>query len=286
MSASVGALFVYPLKSAAGIAVDELTFDARGPIGDRRWMLVDESGIALTQRALPRLALVQPSFLTPDCNGAIRLDVVATSGIAITPPTHGVARDVRIWDDVVPVYDAGDRAAEWCSNVLHVACRLVFLADVAHRPLNARFAGPLPVTGRETTLSDGAPLLLLGQASIDALNERLIAAATQPLTLFRFRPNILVIGTTAHEEDEWSEITIGSVTIGVGAPCARCMITTIDPGTAASGIEPLRTLATYRRHAGGVVFGVNATVGQSTDAAPRRLCVNDSIHVRVRKASP
>lgn len=285
MSPSVGALFVYPLKSAAGIAVDELTFDARGPVGDRRWMLVDAHGTALTQRELPRLALIQPSFLTPDHNGAIRLDVVATNGIAVAPPTHGFARDVRIWDDVVPVYDAGDRVADWCSNILNVACRLVYLADVAHRPLNARFAGPLPATGRETTLSDGAPVLLLGQASIDALNARLIDAASQPVTLLRFRPNILVHGITAHDEDQWSEIVIGAVTMGVGAPCARCVITTIDPHTATAGIEPLRTLATYRRQSGAVMFGVNASVALHTDAAVRCVSVDDSIQVRVRKTS-
>ncbi len=285
MNASVGALFVYPLKSAAGIAVNELTFDARGPVGDRRWMLVDAHGTALTQRELPRLALVQPSFLAAHRNGAIRLDVVATSGIEVAVPTHGVTRDVRIWDDVVTVHDAGDRAAEWSSTVLNVVCRLVYLADVAHRPLNARFAGPLPVTGRETTLSDGAPLLLLGQASIDALNERLIAAASQPVTLFRFRPNILVVGTTAHDEDQWSAVTIGSVTIGVGAPCARCTITTIDPSTAAKGIEPLRTLATYRRKSGAVMFGMNATVALFADEALASVRVDDVIHVRVRKTS-
>ena len=114
------------------------------------------------------------------------------------------------------LHGGGDCAAAWCSNVLKVACRLVCLSDVAHRPLNARFAGPLPVTDRETTLSDGAPLLLLGQASVDALNDRLIAVASQPVTLSRFRPNILVIGIPAHDDKEWSEIVIGNASIGVG----------------------------------------------------------------------
>ncbi len=282
MSAHVGALFVYPLKSAAGIAVEELTFDARGPVGDRRWMLVDESGTALTQREVPRLALIRTAFVSPDRNGAIRLESVARSAIEIAPPTHDVTRDVRIWDDVVPVNDAGDDAAAWCAATLNVTCRLVYLSNVAHRPLNARFAGPLSVAGRETSLSDGAPLLLLGQASINALNERLIAQGNQTMTHFRFRPNVLVLGTAPHDEDQWREITIGSVMIGVGAACARCVITTIDPHTAAGGVEPLRTLATYRRHSGAVMFGMNATAALSTTAKLPRLCVNDAIHVRVR----
>ncbi len=272
--ATVAALFVYPLKSAAAIAVDTMTLDARGAEGDRRWMLVGANGTSITAREQHRLVLIQPAFAGADRNGALRLAAPHMPLFTVKVPHGAAPRRVRIWADEVDAQDAGDEAAEWCSDVLGAHARLVYLADTAARPLQPKYAGALPWADREVALSDGAPLLLLGQASVDALNARLLAQGEHALTFARFRPNILLAGAPAHAEDTWSEITIGAVTIGVGTPCLRCVLTTVDPVTADAGTEPLRTLADYRRDAGGVVFGMNAT-----HAAVGAVQVGDEVRV-------
>jgi len=255
----VDALFVHPLKSAGAIPVDVLELDARGATGDRRWLLVDDDGVGITARTHHRLALIRPSFAEVDRNGALRLDAPGFSTCNVRVPTDPTTRSVRIWLDDVPAHNAGDMVAEWCSDAIGTHCRMVYLADAAARPLQAKYAGSLPFAGRQVAFSDGAPLLLLGIASIDALNTRLVEQGGEAVDHRRFRPNVLLSDTIVHEEDTWREVTIGNVTIGVGSQCSRCVMTTIDPDTAEGGVEPLRALSQYRRTEDGVVFGMNAT---------------------------
>jgi uncharacterized protein YcbX len=261
----VAALFVHPLKGARALAVPTLALDERGAVGDRRWMLVDPEGVAVTQREAPRLALLHARPDGPLAAAATwevpTLVLRAPDGrshVAHAPdalPVH----TVRVWDDLVPVHDAGDDAATWCSDAVGVPCRLVRLAESARRPLRAKYTGPLDPMGRHVALSDGAPLLLLGEASVQTLNERLMARGESPVPADRFRANVLLAGTAPHEEDTWRLVRLGALTVGVGSPCPRCVVTTIDQATAAGGVEPLRTLAEYRRQDGKVMFGVNAT---------------------------
>lgn len=312
-TARVGALFLYPVKSAAGLAVTSIELDGRGPVGDRRLMVVDPAGRFITQRECHRLATMRPSFATTDRAGDLLLDAPGMPRLCVAPHAGGEAfthastrrsthdsphasahahshagaagtggesavRSAEIWGDIVPVDDCGDNAAEWVSDALGVRSRLVRIADSARRPLAPRFAGPLPHAARDVTLSDGAPLLLLGAASIAALNDRLAAVAEPPMTVERFRPSVLLEGTSAHEEDTWRLVRIGDLEIGVGSQCPRCVITTIDQTSLAQGVEPLRTLAGYRRVDGGVVFGMNATHAQ-----PGRLLVGQSVEVVQRR---
>jgi uncharacterized protein YcbX len=270
----VAALFVHPLKSAAAIPVESITLDSLGAEGDRRWMLVDSDGIAITARTQHALALIRPSFAEADRNGALMLAAPAMENCTVSIDQAAAARNVTVWDDQVPAYDAGDIAAEWCSEALGVSCRLVRLADGARRPLRPKYAGALPYHARHVMLSDGAPLLLLSVGSIEALNGRLFNQGGEAVDVARFRPNILIDGVAAHEEDTWRAVQIGEVHIGMGSPCTRCVMTTVDPQTGESGVEPLRTLAGYRRDASGVVFGMNAT-----HAAPGVIRVGDTIEV-------
>jgi uncharacterized protein YcbX len=280
----VAALFVHPLKGARALAVPALALDARGAVGDRRWMLVDADGVAVTQREAPRIALVEarPAGALDDAAAWARPTLVlrAPDGRSCLAhvPEAVPARPVRVWDDLVPAHDAGDEAAAWCSEAVGVPCRLVRLADAARRPLRAKYAGPLDPAGRHVALSDGAPLLLLGEASVEALNARLAARGEPPVPADRFRANVLLTGTAPHEEDGWRLLRIGEVGLGIGSPCPRCVVTTIDQATAAGGVEPLRTLAEYRRQDGKVMFGMNAT-----HAAPGVLRVGDAVEVLERR---
>ena len=260
-SARVAALTLYPIKSTAGMEVDAITLDDRGAIGDRRWLLVDPAGEAITARETPRLLAVKPQFATSDRNGPLALHAPALPACVVpVPDASAPQRDVVIWGDVVTALDAGDDVAAWCSDAIGRAARLVRLDDGAARPLKPKYAGPLPHANRRVAFTDGAPLMMLGLASIVHLEERLRAGG-QPLHMDRrrFRANVWLEHTAPHEEDQWRRLSIGGVDLGVGSLCTRCVLTTVDPDTQARGPEPLREFAAYRRVPDGVAFGVNMT---------------------------
>ena len=281
---TVAALFVHPLKGAAPVAVRSMPLDALGALGDRRWMLADLDGTLITPRSAIALARVEASL--PMRDGAIVSDgplTLRADGLDTLTVSHADAhvplRTVRCWDDTLEMADAGDLAAEWCSNAIGTPCRLLHLAPESRRPLAPEYSGPIDAGTRTVAVTDGAPLLLLSQPSIDALNERLVHAGETPVGLERFRPNVLIVGTAAHDEDTWSLIAVGGVEIGVGSPCSRCVVTTINPRTLERGVEPLRTLATYRRgDGGGVMFGMNAT-----HRAPGVIYMHAAIDVRAQR---
>lgn len=272
----VAALTVYPLKSAAGIAVDTLTLDARGAVGDRRWLLVDGEGRAITARESHGVLHITPRFATADRNGALVLDAPRhPTFTAVVPGADAMARPVFIWDDATLALDAGDEAADWCSDVIGRSCRLVHLDDDAQRPLKRKYTGPVSHEQRHVAFTDGAPLLVLGLPSVDALNARLIGQGeSELLDRRRFRANVWLDGLGVHEEDTWLEVMVGAMRLGMGSLCTRCVLTTVNPETLEQGLEPLRAFAGYRRTADGVVFGVNAT-----HAAPGVMAVGDRVEV-------
>ena len=264
MAITISGLYRYPIKSTAGIQVQRLELDALGAVDDRRWMLIDSNNRFITQREIGALALIK-SFVESD---GLRLESAGHSSLRVrVPDTSAYVSEVVVWDDTVPVADAGNEAALWCSAVIGMPCRLTHIADQAERPLHPKYAGSLDPKNRFVALSDGAPLLIISEGSLEMLNTQLAKRDLAPVGFDRFRPNVVVSGASAHEEDTWRTIKIGGVTIGVGSPCPRCVITTIDQSrgvrasalTGEPGGEPLRTLATYRRQGNGVMFGMNAT---------------------------
>lgn len=236
-----------------------------GAVGDRRWMLVDMDGRYISQREIPRLAHIQALLPTVDGSvlhdGPLHLSITGKGDCAITVQRNddSTHTKVSIWNDSLEVADAGDYAAEWCSDAIGKACRLVHCTKQSFRPLAAKYSGPLPHEGRFVSVTDGAPLLILGQGSLNELNRRFMLNGLPTLGIERFRPNILISNTLPHEEDTWLRIRISDNEIGVGSPCPRCVITTIDQSTLDKSVEPLRMLSSYRRQKGGVMFGMNAT---------------------------
>ncbi|TVP55867.1 MAG: MOSC domain-containing protein [Gemmatimonadales bacterium] len=273
MTPRVSVLSVYPVKGAAGISVPEMTLDRVGPVGDRRWMLVDPDGVFLSQRSTPAMALLGTSI--PNGNSAAPEFRVTHPDAPGSPgpllPLNAVDLDgerlaVRIWSDDVTAIAPDPEADRWFSAVLRRPCRVVYLPDSSIRPTDPQWA-----PGGRVGFADGYPLLVASEASLADLNARL----TEPLPMDRFRPNIVVTGLpAAHDEDRWRRIRIGSVGfVGVRA-CARCSVTTVDQSSGERGVEPLRTLAEYRKHRGKVYFGQNLV----HDSAGR-LQVGDPVRV-------
>jgi len=242
-------IFIYPIKSTRGTAVAETELDISGPARDRRWMLVDEGGLFLSQRKLPRMALIYPRFegydLVVTAPGISPLTISNWSG-------EGEWIPVRIWRDQLTLPHPNPAYSEWFSTFLGRTCRLVYLPDTVVRHVEPPFDQP----EWRVSLADGYPLLVLTQASLDLLNEKLAS----PVGVERFRPNLVISGTAPHAEDTWRRLQIGSVQLAIVKPCARCSTVLVNPDTAEVGIEPLRTLAGYRKLPEIVLFAQNALV--------------------------
>lgn len=242
----VSSLAIYPVKSCGRVEVDTAEVCATGFRHDRRWMVVGEDGVFLSQRKHPDLARVQVRLqgdrLALEARGTPALEVMFD-------PAPGPKKVVTVWDDECIAIDEGAEAAGWFSSFLGRSVRLVRLADDDARPLGATSAHP----GDRVSFADGFPFLLLSAASVDDLNRRL----SLPVPMDRFRPNIVVEGCPSYSEDRWYRLRIGDVDFRVAKACARCVVTTVDQSSGRKGREPLRTLSTYRTVDGQVLFGQN-----------------------------
>ena len=246
----LSALYRYPLKSAKGEVLQQAHLDTLGLVGDRRWMLVDEaSGRFLTQRAVA--AMSQLSALW-NATGGLTLAAPGHSPIEVALPVDDAElRGVTIWRDTLRVPDAGDAAAAWVSAFIGKPTRLVQVPEALARTTQAGYGKD----DDKVAFADGFPLLLIGQASLDDLVQRV----GRPLEMLRFRPNLVIEGSQAFAEDGWKRIRIGDVEFRVVKPCSRCILTTIDPqtGERSADREPLATLQKYRTQDDGAMFGQN-----------------------------
>lgn len=241
-------IWIYPIKSLGGIPLTESTVEPRGLQYDRRWMLVDAGGEFITQRKIHEMALIGVNFASGGFNVAHRSFPHDPLFIPFEPVTNHFVQ-VRVWDDTVGAVTVSAEADRWFSRYLRQPVRLVKMTEETSRPVDMRYAK----NGETVSFADGYPLLLIGRASLDDLNARL----PEPVSMRRFRPSVVVGGASPFAEDAWENIKIGSATFRAVKPCARCVLTTIDPATGQAGAEPLKTLATYRQRNGKLLFGMN-----------------------------
>lgn len=273
-------LNLYPVKSCAGIALREATVTPAGlmseQIYDREWMVVDAEGNFLTQRSHPKMATIAPRIkadtLELRAPGMLRLEIP----LGLPDPNDTPTRMVKVWDDIVKAYDCDDMTATWFSNALGTPCRLVRFHPHAKRVANTDWTGGVEAP---TLFGDGYPMLVISQASLDDLNDKLRAAGRCALPMNRFRPNIVIDGVDAFEEDYAATIRIGQVSLKPVKPCPRCAIPSVDQASGEVGPSPLDILQTYRanpRIDGGLAFGMNAILAAGDNQLLR---VGDEVDV-------
>jgi uncharacterized protein len=269
VSARVARLFVYPVKSCAGVELREAVLTETGLDLDRAWMVVDEAGEFVSQRELPRMALIRPQLKLSEV--VLRAPGMLALHLAID--TVEEPARVRVWDDEVDAYDMGAVAAQWFSDFLGRKLRLVRF-DPEFRRLSSKEW----TQGAEALnqFSDGYPLLLASTASLEELNQKLAAQGKPAVGIERFRPNIVLEGLQAQDEDRLDLVRIaadgGEVQLQPVKPCPRCPIPNIDPATAEIDPAVSDTLQGYRRNelvGGAVTFGMNAIVLEGIDRTLR-----------------
>lgn len=258
----VHALWIYPVKSLAGIPVDDFVLDDFGPAGDRRWMIIDDERRFVTQRSHPELATIATAMV----DGKVGVDIPGQGRFQLTPSSTELR--ALVWNDWVPALEATEDANAALSQFYGASLRFVYMPDESFRRVDTARV----LDRRRVSFADGFPLLVTTTASLAELNERLAA----PVEMRRFRPNLVVAGSAPWAEDGWRELTVGDIRFSLVKPCSRCVMTTVDPdaGTKDPEVQPLRTLSSYRRTAEGVLFGMNA-IHESTG----RIRVGDPITV-------
>jgi uncharacterized protein len=267
--AHIEALWVFPVKSCAGISMQEVVLTDKGLAFDRAWMVVDAEGDMLTQRELPRMALIQPTLIRTELKTTelvLRASGMADLHIPLDDPKTATIQ-VRVWNDVVPAFDMGEAVGVWLTQFLGDGfgpLRLVRFDETHHRVASAQWTQGVQALNQ---FSDGFPMLVASAASLDELNARLAQQGVPAVDMRRFRANVVLAGVQAHDEDR-----VGVMTIATGAdavllnpvkPCPRCPIPNINPDTAVATHAVNDALQVYRQDArvkGAITFGMNAIV--------------------------
>ncbi len=254
-SITLTSMHLYPIKSCAGIDVQEAMLTPCGLRQDRRFMLVDQAGAFVTQRELPMLARLRTRLdetgLSLTMHGREECGVLR---LPLTPPEEANI-SVRIWEDTVQAVPLGRETQQWLRDALKSDLRLVFLPDRVARPVDTCYGR----AGDVVSFADGFPFLLTSEASLHALQARIHETGNETkISMARFRSNLVIGGAPADAEEQWRSIRIGGIPFDVLKPCTRCMVTTLDQTSGAStGPEPLKTLGVYRLWRGKPVFGQN-----------------------------
>ncbi len=238
---------IYPLKSARGISLPQANVAKWGLEDDRIFMLVDKEGNFLSQRQFPLMATIE---VKKSAQGQFVFSHAQKDALCVEPLSFNGQMPVKIWKDQLQANTFPAAINNWFRDILATECFLVAMPEQQNRQVDLDYAQK----GDQTAFSDGFPLLLISQASLDELNQRL----KSPIPMNRFRPNLVIAGGNAFQEDNWEKIRIGEVIFDVVKPCSRCIIPTTDQKTGKrQGAEPLQTLATYRKKDGKIYFGQN-----------------------------
>jgi uncharacterized protein YcbX len=265
MAASIASLHLYPVKGCRGIEVGRATLAPTGlevdGIGDREWVVVDADGEFLSQRELPQMTLIETRLTST----ALRLNAPGMLQLEVPFASEGDVLDVTVWNDRVPAVTQGEVADAWVSRYLGQPCRLMRFDPEAKRLSNVRYTG---ATAAPYKFADAFALLIASTASLADLNTRLAQRGFASVGIERFRPNLVLAGVDAFEEDYAARLAIGAAELRIVKPCVRCSVPNVDPSNGATLNEPGDTLALYRDNAraGGVTFGVNAIVERGTGA--------------------
>ena len=270
MSIAISGLYIYPIKSCGGISLERSAIGMAGLHNDRRWMVVDEQGVFLTQRSHPAMARIRTDlrdgYLIVTAPGQPRLDIP----VDVVEDDDSVRRRVKVWRDEVDAVDEGDLAAQWFGALLGTPCRLVKVHPESQRVASvarienwlARHPAAADFPRHHIfAFADGYPVLVTNESSLAELNDRLEAKGQPAVGMERFRPNVVLSEFGAFDEDYTVLITVGDVRMALVKPCVRCEIPNTDQLTGARSTEPMATLATFRSGPdGGVTFGMNAIV--------------------------
>lgn len=277
MRATITELFIYPVKSAQAIPLRQATVLRTGLAGDRQWMVVDDTGHFVTQRQMSKLSFLSvaatPSGISLSCRG----EQIALERAKIIAAND--RRQVTVWSDTVSAYDCGDAAAAFLAATLGQnrgrPLRLVLQQQL--RNVDPLGASALPAT---VAFADGYPFLVTTDASLADLQARIDREHpddAETMATLRFRPNIVLSGLAPFAEDAADALkTAGGVHFRLVKPCSRCAITMIDPETGAKGVEPLRTLRTFRSREKGIMFGQNAML---IDGEGLTISIGDEVEV-------
>jgi uncharacterized protein len=249
----ISQLYIYPVKSLAGIAIEKAKVTDRGLEFDRRWVLVDENNYQITQREMPVLLAFVPEIL------AHGISITNTKNqesilVPFKPLTEGEVQ-ITVWDDVFAAIEVSPNISEWFSKSLGKEVRLMFQQDASKRVIDARYA----IKGNEiVSTADGYPITIISEESLADLNSRL----EEPVEMLRFRPNIVIKRIDAFEEDKLGHIKIGEAEIIGVKNCGRCIMITNKLDGSLRDNEPLKTLAQYRLEGNNVLFGRNFLISK------------------------
>jgi uncharacterized protein YcbX len=260
----------FPVKSCRGEALQTATVEPWGLAGDRRWMVVDEAGEAITAREAHRMLLIRPRLV----DGGLSVTAPDLAALDVPEPTGAAAVPVTVFGKPLRATPAGAEADAWFGRATGLPARLVYLDDPTRRPTNPAFSR----SEDRVSLADAYPLLLATEESHAAVNDFVAEgplADEGPLPMLRFRPSVVVRGAPAWAEDDWRRLRIGEARFRVVKGCDRCVVTTLDPETAESGKEPILSLSRHRRWDGATWFGMQLV----PDTPGARITVGDEVEV-------
>lgn len=251
-------IWIYPVKSLGGISLQESNVIHRGLEHDRRWMLVDDEGIFLSQRTTPELALFNTEIKGDFLIICHKENPANNIKLPLNPSLQNGRENIKtmLWDDVIEAYEVDKKISDWFSIILKCSVRLVYMPEESHRKVEPKYA----ITANDiNSFSDGFPFLIIGQSSLNDLNSRL----DEVVPMKRFRPNFVFTGGEEYEEETWSEFFLGNLPFYGVKPCGRCVMITVDPEKGIiAGKEPLLALSKYKKVENNVIFGQNLIAKQ------------------------